>query len=524
MEVPIRIKSLDREERVVFVQMQIAMNSVPGSHHQVLQVQLTDEQDPFFLYVMDCDEAEFHALRQEQAILVDFMIFPHKLIELLEMCCVREEVPRFLCVLERGRSGEAVFNIVETNQFKQLTHLSLRFKGGTDEVVKTHLAARVKELKILTEELSRNLHQTQEKYTRAQAELAEAKHDCHTLDSEQNRKLEEHRLQEQEKLTLVKEQMLQSQERLKADHERQLQDFRLRHERLLLETQHKLEEASVELDQLKAANFRLEATERELTLKQGKLEHELELVNGELTHLRASSKSMESHKYEQESALTEAHLTIQNLQRELLDKEKLNEKLTALLESNSDFKTQQEDSMQMLKATVEKLEDKLHQSATEINKGNHIIQKLQGEIKNHKSKLKLKNNVVLQQEHCIQEKQGTIEKLQQEMHNIQHDLQQQGETHKASEDVVKQLTRQLEEAQKTLQSNQSTIQYLNNRLTEAERVKLPYAATYKPTTTPTLAFVPTSHPPFSSPSPARSSQPDVDFSRLLEPIKYREPQ
>ena len=69
-------------------------------HHsiivQVLEVQLTDESDPFFLYQLDIGEDDFHTLKSEQNLLVDFAHFPVKFIELLEECiaCRNDEHPK----------------------------------------------------------------------------------------------------------------------------------------------------------------------------------------------------------------------------------------------------------------------------------------------------------------------------------------------------------------------------------------------------------------------------------------------
>lgn len=58
----------------------------PGHHPQTLRVQLTSEEDPFFLHTLEVSEEDFSTLKVEQGILVDFGTFPGKLIELLDAC------------------------------------------------------------------------------------------------------------------------------------------------------------------------------------------------------------------------------------------------------------------------------------------------------------------------------------------------------------------------------------------------------------------------------------------------------
>jgi len=170
--------------------------------YQVLQVQITNELDPFFFYSLEVNEDDFQSLKVEQCILVDFATFPYKFIELLEQCIVSAcaDNPRFathpamfgqchLCILKtlcslyihlmtlasaifdmikllcnfktRGtgrflavlhlRTGDSTLSVVETNQFKHLSHLSLVFRQGNDTVLKQFLAGRLAEYKVRDE-------------------------------------------------------------------------------------------------------------------------------------------------------------------------------------------------------------------------------------------------------------------------------------------------------------------------------------------------------------------------------------
>ena len=64
---------------------------------------------------------------------------------------------------------EGYFKIVETNQFKALTHLSLKFHAATDDVLKRYLSYRLtkerksnEELKYQNQNLSESLNNTQD--------------------------------------------------------------------------------------------------------------------------------------------------------------------------------------------------------------------------------------------------------------------------------------------------------------------------------------------------------------------------
>ncbi|OMJ79613.1 hypothetical protein SteCoe_20343 [Stentor coeruleus] len=538
VNVPVKIRSLDREEKFALLHISVSMNSVTGTHHQVLVIEVTDETDPFFLYALECGESEFHAIKQEQAILVDFLTFPLKLIELLQMCIRKvEDSPRFICTLDKGHGFEGTLNICETNLFRQITHLSLKFRSGSDEIIKKHLAGKLKEYKLNCENLEVKLSQTEESLQLRNAEYNDSVKQFDALSAEFERKIEENKLAWQEKIQTLKQQAMESQQKLMSQYEQEKRISAEKNEKALEETISKLDFTQGKLNEISAIKYSLESKEREMTLKMAQIEHELEIATNELQHLRKTNKNLDCNKFDQEKALTEYKLRLQNMERQIQDKEELNQKLTALIQTNSEFKGHQDDTMSMLKATISKLEDKLQQSANEINKGNSIIQKLQSDVKANKQKLKLKNTVVLQQENAIQQKQEHIDNFDKQLFVLKRDLEKKDEKIKSLENDVTELKTKLEDAQKVITDNMNTINYLNTKLNEAEKFRPghlqdrpQYTTNYKLTTNPSpISFRPS---PYSvehlrSTTPRTSSYtsiPDSEpFPKYLEAVKYKEP-
>lgn len=60
-----------------------------------------------------------------------------------------------------GGAGAATFRVVENNDFKQLAHISLAFRSGSDAAVKQFLAFRLGELRSDCSQLSAELERTQ---------------------------------------------------------------------------------------------------------------------------------------------------------------------------------------------------------------------------------------------------------------------------------------------------------------------------------------------------------------------------
>jgi hypothetical protein len=104
---------------------------------QVLRIHVSSEEDPYFLHTLEVTEDEFQSLKAEQGILVDFASFPGKIISLLERCIASQaaDMPRFQAVLA-VRAADSGLKIVETNDFKQLPHITLAFRPGNNFTVK----------------------------------------------------------------------------------------------------------------------------------------------------------------------------------------------------------------------------------------------------------------------------------------------------------------------------------------------------------------------------------------------------
>ena len=88
---PVRIRPLDRDEYSSHLTVKI------GRHHKdsdskgntgsvVLTFELTDPSDPFFLYNLKVSEADFHCLKTDQRLLVDYQAFPSMVQKLISEC------------------------------------------------------------------------------------------------------------------------------------------------------------------------------------------------------------------------------------------------------------------------------------------------------------------------------------------------------------------------------------------------------------------------------------------------------
>ena len=125
-------------------------------------------------------EEEFHLLKTEQTLLVDFNSFPGKFIELLESCISNQGIdyPKYVAQLHQDASSDNhqqhplwTLSIIETNSFKHINHLSLKFIPGNDFTTKNHLATVVKDLKAQLSIAKASLHETSEELSISRSTL-----------------------------------------------------------------------------------------------------------------------------------------------------------------------------------------------------------------------------------------------------------------------------------------------------------------------------------------------------------------
>jgi spindle assembly abnormal protein 6 len=74
----------------------------------------------------------------------------------------KDERVNFFINVELRQNGECVFSVVENNEFKRLTHLALRFRSATDEILKNYLSQRLSKYTIENDELKVRCKKTED--------------------------------------------------------------------------------------------------------------------------------------------------------------------------------------------------------------------------------------------------------------------------------------------------------------------------------------------------------------------------
>ncbi|OWF56330.1 spindle assembly abnormal protein 6 homolog [Mizuhopecten yessoensis] len=479
-KLPVVFKCPDREDRRMYVQLKMELQTISSPlHKKELVVKMTDEKDLFFLYTLRIGEEDFQSLKTQQGLLVDFGAFPQKFIDLLDMCLREEhkEMPKFVLhfVSQSSVSGDrtmSVLNVIETNPFKHLTHLSLKFFPGTDSDVKKYLADCLKQLRdtnaLLQQrlehtdaDLNHKLHQTQETLSSKSIELDHLK-------AEWTARMTDLSARHKHEMATEKEKTLQMQSNFQQKQDRDRKDMEQAHMKIVKQMESKLYEFEGSNKDLLDRKYKSESSIREMKSKLSALEEEHLRAKQELQSLRKQNTTLDGDYHEQEKLVNQLSTRVAVLEQEVKDKEQVITRSTDLLGSEQDQKRKFEDEVDYKSKDIHKLEHKVRAMAEELMKGNEIIKKLQGEIKNYHAKIKLRNQIATEQEKLLGEKDQELERLRQDLASTKANLKQTTEENVKLNENLKGTMEKLEESRQLLKTNENVIQWLNKQINETQ--------------------------------------------------------
>ncbi|XP_004614731.1 spindle assembly abnormal protein 6 homolog [Sorex araneus] len=476
--VPLLVKCKECEERRVSVRVSIELQSVSSPvHRKDLVIRLTDDSDPFFLYNLVISEEDFQSLKFQQGLLVDFLAFPQKFIDLLQQCTQEyaKEIPRFLLQLVSPSAildnSPAFLNVVETNPFKHLTHLSLKLLPGNDVEIKKFLAGCLKcskeEKLSLTQSLddvTRQLNFTQKTLTEKIQELDKLRNEWASHTAALSNK-------HSQELTNEREKALQAQVQYQQQHEQQKKDLEALHQRNVQQLQNRLSELETANKDLTERKYKGDSSIRELKAKLSSVEEELQRTKQEVLSLRRENSALDAECHEKEKHINQLQTKVAVLEQEIKDKDQLVLRTKEAFDTIQEQKVVLEENGEKNQMQLGKLEATIKSLSAELLKANEIIKKLQGDMKSLVGKLKLKNTVTIQQEKLLAEKEEKLQKEQKELQDVGQSLRLKEQEVCKLQEQLEATVEKLEESKQLLKNNEKLITWLNKELNENQLVR-----------------------------------------------------
>ena len=438
-----------------------------------LIIQVTNPNDPLFLYSLELSELEYQQLKNEQSLLVDFQNFPDFIVQMID-CCKKDNNDKFTCVFNTGGQGEnnfgsnnlGILSVEEKTQYRKLSHIVLKLKAANDTTLKKYLSDLSKEYKDKYESLFQNYNDLNQKFDMFQKDYAILKENMLKMEN-QHKAYTDNLINEKNKeINSIKENNFK-------ETKRQLESMESEKNKIISDLENKISQLQGTLNdttknktQLEEHKLKLEINQKDLEGKFAISSKELSVYKSQITTLRQENSDLNQKCLNSEKLLTEANFKNESLSQQLEEKNKSFENLKQLVDSLNTQKDSNEDTIKSLKASNNKLESKLQLSIKEINKANDIIQRLQNEIKNQKSKVKSTKNELSTQEQLINQKQMLLDEQSKTIKEIKRENEEKDQEIMGLKNQINNYTNKLNENEKLIEENKQMILYLNKNINE----------------------------------------------------------
>ena len=438
-----------------------------------LIIQVTNPNDPLFLYSLELSELEYQQLKNEQSLLVDFQNFPDFIVQMID-CCKKDNNDKFTCVLNTGGQGEnnfgsnslGILSVEEKTQYRKLSHIVLKLKAANDTTLKKYLSDLSKEYKDKYETLFQNYNDLNQKFDMFQKDYAILKENMLKMEN-QHKAYTDNLINEKNKeINSIKENNF-------IETKKQLESMESEKNKIISDLENKISQLQGTLNdttknktQLEEHKLKLEINQKDLEGKFAISSKELSVYKSQITTLRQENSDLNQKCLNSEKLLTEANFKNESLSQQLEEKNKSFENMKQLVDSLNTQRDSNEDTIKSLKASNNKLESKLQLSIKEINKANDIIQRLQNEIKNQKSKVKSTKNELSTQEQLINQKQILLDEQSKTIKEIKRENEEKDQEIMGLKNQINNYTNKLNENEKLIEENKQMILYLNKNINE----------------------------------------------------------
>ena len=436
-----------------------------------LIIQVTNPNDPLFLYSLDLSEIEYQQLKTEQSLLVDFQNFPDFITKMFYFC-KNDKDDIYSCVLTLGgvsenfSGGNGILAVEEKTQYRKLNHLILKLQAANDISLKKYLSDVSKEYKEKFENLSQKYSDLSQNYEIIQKENLNLKENLQKIEYEHKTSLDNLLNEKNKEINSIKENNFKENKKqlelMETDKNKTISDL----ENKISQLQGILDDATKNKTQLEEHKLKLEINQKDLEGKFAISNTELNVYKTEITNLRQENSDLNKKCLNYEKNLTEFNFKNESILKQLEEKNKSLENMKQLIDSLNKQRDSNEDTIKSLKAANNKLENKLQLSIKEINKGNDIIQRLQNDIKNQRSKIKSTKNELNTQEQLINQKQILLDEQNKTIKDLKRDNETKEQEIIGLKNQINNYNNKLNENEKLIEENKQMILYLNKNLNE----------------------------------------------------------
>ncbi|VDL60403.1 unnamed protein product [Hymenolepis diminuta] len=375
-------------------------------------------------------------------------------------------------ILQFSESSDPhILQIVETTDFRRLTHLALKFSAASDDILKAYLVSYIKKLR---DNYENNVTQLERKETNLSSQLLVS----NQISDELKKKLEDFKDIHQRDISELKRHYESQMDNLKSSNDRAIELLISNHTSELKALR---ESQSAEIVGLKS---KLESQSSILstnTIREDEFRSQIASLTKTLRitemSLDTARKEVEAQK-EEITALTAKNEELQNLINQMTVKYDNIESMFAVEQRRAssletDYAAQRDqfrnmqDEVQRKTKQIEKLERHAKQQANEVAKANSIIKQLQKDLKAAQNKAKLRGQVATEQEKVLTAKEAEAEDALTALREVRNQLHAEEARRERCDTQILNLQAALEETKKIIENNENIISWLNRQISES---------------------------------------------------------
>ena len=518
------------------------------------------DKSPVNIYELEVGESDFAQLQQDQALLVDFSNFSKSIIDLLSHCDLgdsdEEDIigrptffqygshhmnqnnSKFFCRIEDFSSSSynqnstswksqkegklmARFSIVESNQFRELVHLSLDMRSGTDASVRSYLSERLSDMLVQTSMLKFQLKVETDRGDTAEKTCTEMTHQYNEMiqmsESEKldlvqkaDESIQKENAKRCEELQLIKKMNEEEIKSLKDENKhirdsfqsqidtydkenRQLIESNQEKDKIISHLETLINEATANEEKFVAANRRLETDISKIQDIRNKLLDELQMAQKKIAHLESQNSQLEKSVCRTEGDLEES------------------KRDAAQMRQNAENSNQQ----------LLLIQQDLMKHKGELDQTKELLARYQRDRLEMKRRLKEKVERIQQQEDILSKNEIKSSANQKILHEKNIEIERLEKALKESTAAFEKISKELDEKQKTLSSNQQVIAWLNKEANNKPK----YSAISGPNFAHQAGNLPNRDPirtiaPNHNPSPQRSPAQYITPESFKAPPKF----
>eukprot|EP00984_Skeletonema_dohrnii_P019812 scaffold9537_cov111-Skeletonema_dohrnii-CCMP3373.AAC.5 len=360
-------------------------------------------------------------------------------------------------------SQNARFSIVESNQFRELTHLALNLKTGTDKSVRLYLSSRLAQTMMQIGNVQSLCQDQQRRCETAEANLIQQNKRLQELTHSSEAEKRHIQYQSEERLHAESNSRMTEVSEMRAAKEAEIQELNEQAQRskALLENKIRvLEDINKKVNDQKLTS---ESENERLSTKLSIQEASNKSMTNELSTLHVQMEDLRNEKASTERSFHQLQLQLASLEHSNSSQEKAITQTEAKRESAEMISANAKETLSRQHVQMEDLRRRLSEAELEVSQYKDLTSRYQTNRLEMKKKMKEKVELVREQEQKLTSKERETTELKRSIEELGKELSTAKQKMQGMERELNGAKQKMEQDDKKLQNNQQVIAWLNKQ-------------------------------------------------------------